>query len=195
MTIYTAALALILVLDPLGNIPVFMSILKNVEPKRRNFILLRETFIAFLILSVFLFFGQYILQSLNLSQASIGVAGGLILFIIAIRMIFPPETTTTERQMGEPFIVPLAIPLTAGPSAIATVLLFASKDPERLGASFLAVLIACVVFALILLSSRFLIKVLRTSGLVAMERLMGMLLTALAVQMFLSGIQAYFNLH
>jgi multiple antibiotic resistance protein len=195
MTIYAATLALILVLDPLGNIPVFSSILKNVAPKRRNHILLRETFIAFLILSLFLFFGQYILVSLNLSQAAIGVAGGLILFMIAIRMIFPPETTPTERQNGEPFIVPLAVPLTAGPSAIATVLLFASKDPDRLFSSFIAVSIACTVFAIILLSSRFLIKVLHTSGLIAMERLMGMLLTVVAVQMFLEGISGYFNLH
>lgn len=196
MSIYAAVLTLIIVLDPLGNIPVFHSILQKIEPKRRTQILLRESIIAFLILCVFLFFGQYILKGLNLSEASISVAGGIILFLIAIRMIFPVETSATGQSphVGEPFIVPLAVPLTAGPSAIATVLLLANKDPVNMWILFFAVLISCALFAGILLASRVLMRLLGKSGLIAMERLTGMLLTAVAIQMFLAGIKAYFNI-
>jgi len=127
MTIFTAIITLILVMDPIGNVPVFLSILKDIEPKRRNVIIARETSIAFVILVAFLFFGAPILNTLNISEAALEIAGGIILFIIALRMIFPlkDQTVGGDELEGEPFIVPLAIPLTAGPSALATVIIFA----------------------------------------------------------------------
>lgn len=194
MSLYTAALTLILVMDPVGNIPFFITTLKGIEPKRQNIIILRETLIAYVILCIFLFFGSRILHGLNITEPALYIAGGIILFLITIRMIFPSdENRTLERHHGEPFIVPLAIPLTAGPSALATVLLFATQEPGRMGQWFAAVTIAAIVFLIIMLLSRHLMKILGSRGLVAMERLMGMLLTTVAVQMFLQGLRLYFQ--
>src|SRR3990167_931771 len=124
MTLYTATITLFLVLDPLGNIPLFLSTLNTVNPKRRKQIIFRETCIAFLILTFFLFFGKYILEYMQISESALSIAGGIILFLIAIRMIFPQEDTPQPVSLaGEPFIVPLAIPLVAGPSAMTFVML------------------------------------------------------------------------
>lgn len=192
--ILSAAITLFLIMDPLGNIPVFLSILKNVEPKRRTFILIRESIIALIIMILFLFTGQYILSFLGLKQESISIAGGIILFLIALKMIFPHEHTVAENQTEEePFIVPLAIPMIAGPSVLATLLLLVKSNPNRLFDWFLAVIIAWVISALILLCSPFVQKILKDRGLIAVERLMGMILVALSVQMFLNGVAAYLN--
>ncbi len=192
MTIYNIAMTLILVMDPLGNVPVFLAVLKKFDPKTQTRIILRECFIAFLVLTIFLFFGRYILHGLDISTAALSISGGIILFIIAIRMIFPPDRSTSgEDQFEEPLIVPLAIPLTAGPSALATVVLLSTKAPEHLMLLFTALVITCVVFTILMLSSRYLMKLLGKRGLVAIERLMGMILTTISVQMFLTGIVHY----
>lgn len=192
MTLYSATITLILVMDPLGNIPVFLSLLNTVEPKRRQKIVLRESFFAFLILSLFLFAGNHILTGLNITTTSVSIAGGIILFLIAIEMIFPKEDRShnKDRQQGEPFIVPLAIPMIAGPSALATVLIF-SNQVNQMITGFTALAIAAGVTTIVLLFAGVLRKVLGQRGLVAMERLMGLLLTTVAVQMFLTGIQQY----
>lgn len=192
MTFYTAAITLILVMDPLGNIPVFLSILKKFDPQMQKRIILRETTIAFFILVLFLFFGQYILKSLHITTSALSIAGGLILFLIALRMIFPLVHDGKEEVSGEPFIVPLAVPLTAGPSAMATVLLFATRDPSHIWTWFFAVVISSGFFLIILLSARFLMRILGERGLIALERLMGMILTTVAVQMLLTGLSHYF---
>ena len=191
MKFYTAAITLILVLDPLGNIPIFLSLLKHCDPKRQNYIILRESLIAFMVLCLFLFFGPCVLDGLRISPYTLAITGGIILFMIAIRMVFPARRTHFGERLKEPFIVPLAIPLIAGPTAMAVVMLFAANDPSRLWSWFLAIVIAFVVFIPIVLSSRFLMRVLKEKGLVAMERLMGMVLLTVAVQMFLSGIAEY----
>lgn len=195
MTFYTAAITLILVMDPLGNIPIFLSILGKYDPKTQTRIIIRETLIAFIILIIFLFFGKYILRGLHITTYALSMAGGIILFLIALKLIFPKDYESekgTSRE-EEPFIVPLAIPLTAGPSAIATVLLFVTSQPDQLLNWFIAVVIATVFFLLIMLSSRVLMRLLGKRGLIAVERLMGMILTTVAVQMFLSGITQYFQ--
>lgn len=196
MDLYSATITLLLVMDPLGNIPVFLSLLKTVEPKRRNKIILREAIFAFLILTSFLLGGQRILRSLNISESSISIAGGIILFLIAIEMIFPKENQhqQKERQHGEPFIVPLAIPMIAGPSALATVLIFASQAKQFADEYFIALAIAASITMIILLFAGYLQKILGQKGLIAMERLMGLILTTVAVQMFLNGINNYFHL-
>ncbi len=195
MTLYTATITLILVMDPLGNIPMFLSVLNSVDPQRRKQIILRETFIAFIILTLFLFFGQYILAGMQISDPALEIAGGIILFLIAIRMIFPhPENESTVRQIGEPFIVPLAIPLVAGPSTMTMVMLLASEDPAKIWLWMSALTIAWLVTTIILTFADNLRKILGERGLVAVERLMGMILTTMAVQMFLTGIQQFFNL-
>lgn len=194
MTLYSATITFLLVMDPLGNIPLFLSILRRYDPKKQAAIITRETSIAYLILLLFLFFGQYIIRWLQISTAALGIAGGIVLFLIAIRMIFPPENTVdNEREVEEPYIVPLAVPLIAGPSAIAIVLLFVAQQPYQIGLLFGALTLASAFTLLILLVSRYLMRFLGKRGLIAIERLMGMILTTMAVQMFLSGLERYFS--
>lgn len=189
MTLYSAAITLILVMDPLGNIPLFLAALRNVSAKKRRLIILRESTIAFVILTIFLLFGQYILDGMHISQPALSIAGGIILFLIAIRMIFPHEETKT-RETTEPFIVPLAIPLIAGPSTMTIVMLMAKQTPQLFHV-FIALCIAWIVTTIVLLFADFLRKILGERGLIAIERLMGMILTTMAVQMFLSGYQQF----
>lgn len=191
MTVFSAAVLLLLVMDPMGNIPVFLTALKNVDPRRRRTIIIRELFIALAVLVFFLFAGSFLLDVLHISQPSLTVAGGIILFLIAVRMIFPSEKGTHEHVDGEPFIVPLAVPYVAGPSAMATVMLIMSGDQERWPEWLLALAIAWAVTGSVLFLSAGLSRFLGKKGLVAVERLMGMILTAIAVQMFLTGIEEF----
>ena len=193
MEIISAATLLFLVMDPLGNIPIFLSVLEDVAPERRTRILVRELLLALVVLALFLFFGQYVLGFLQLSQHSIRIAGGIILFLIALKMVFPVQRSAhaPEDIDGEPLLVPLAIPMVAGPSAMAVVMLLATKDPSRMLDWFIALVAAWFLSSVILVSANGLKRFLGRRGLVAMERLMGMLLIALAVQMLLEGIAAY----
>lgn len=194
MTLYTATITLILVMDPLGNIPIFLSILKNFDFNTQRRIIIRETVIAFVVLSVFLFFGKYIMEGLRITTSALSIAGAIILFLIAIRMIFPADVKEgDDHNIEEPYIVPLAVPLTAGPSAIAIVMLFVTQNPQHLSLLFSAVSIASVIFLIIMLLSRYLMRLLGNRGLIAIERLMGMILTTIAVQMFLSGMYSYIH--
>ena len=189
--IISSAVVLFLVMDPLGNIPIFLSILKDIEPKRRWKIISRELLIALVILLIFLFFGQRILGLLQLESESVSIAGGIILFIIGIRMVFPSRRGVLGDQLeGEPFIVPLAIPLIAGPSALATLLLLVNSDPTIMLNWLMVLLIAWALTAIILLSAPIFYKILRKRGLAAIERLMGMILIMIAVQMFVNGIKS-----
>jgi multiple antibiotic resistance protein len=194
MRIFSAGMTLLLIMDPLGNIPLFLSALKDVRPERQRRVLLREILFAFLILLTFFFLGKYLLRFLSLQQETISIAGGIVLFLIALRMIFPPERDAlADAPEGEPFLVPLAVPLIAGPSTLAALLLLRSgplSTPELL----LALTIAWAVSAIILLSSTLLYRLLKQRGLIAMERLMGMLLVMLAVQMFMNGVGKFLKL-
>lgn len=188
----SAALLLFLVIDPLGNIPMFMTTLKKVEDSRQRKVVVRELIIALLVLVGFLFLGQYLLQLLHLSETALTTAGGIILLIIAIKMIFPSHHSGLQQDVeGEPFIVPLAIPYVAGPSAMATALLMMSREPERWLDWLLAVLIAWFASAVIIYFSSYFAKFLGEKGLIAVERLMGMLLITVAVQMLLTGIAEF----
>jgi len=193
MEIISAATLLFLVMDPLGNIPIFLSVLEDVAPERRTRVLIRELLLAFVVLVLFLFFGQYVLGFLQLSQHSIRIAGGIILFLIALKMVFPVKRSAHEVEeiQGEPLLVPLAIPMVAGPSAMAIVMLMATNNPDRMMDWLLALFVAWLLSSLILISANGLKRFLGQRGLIAMERLMGMLLIALAVQMLLEGISAY----
>lgn len=188
----SAGILLFLIMDPLGNIPLFLSLLKNVAPQRRRRVLLRELLIALGVLFAFLLGGQYILKLLQLKQESVSIAGGIVLFLIGVRMIFPPrEGLFGAVGEGEPFIVPMAIPSVAGPSTMAALLLLTNTQPGRLWQWSLALFLAWLATAAILLSATYLFRWLGESVLTALERLMGMLLVALSVQMFLGGVAAY----
>jgi len=192
ISIYSFSITLILVMDPLGNIPIFLSVLRKFDARTQNRIIIRETIIAFLILTLFLFFGRYILHGLSIATPALSIAGGIILFLIAIRMIFPSgRLNMSEEDCEEPLIVPLAIPLTAGPSAIAILLLFAARDPQQITSLFVGVVISCLIFLVVMLLARYLMKFLGRRGLIAIERLMGMILTTIAVQMFIAGTIQY----
>lgn len=189
----SVTILLILITDPLGNIPLFISSLKHVPGARRPFVILRECAIAFLVLVGFLFFGHVFLGALGLSDQILRISGGVILFLIALNMIFPGTggRLVEDEVEGEPFIVPVAIPLIAGPSAITYVMLLMKSDPSRslewVGAIFVAILVTMVSFFL----SGKLKEWLGPRALSAIERLMGLVLTAIAMEMLLGGLAQY----
>ncbi len=195
MTIAAAALLLFLILDPLGNVPVVLGLLRPLPANRQRIVMIRELLIALVVLLLFLWFGKYALELMHLRQESVSIAGGIVLFLIGIRMIFPPpEGLMGQLPGGEPFIVPVAIPMIAGPSGMAAVMLLGTQEPDRMGAWSVALLIAWAATAVILMSATILYRLLGPRVLTAIERLMGMLLVAISVQMFLDGIAAYLGI-
>ncbi len=192
MTLASASLLLFLVIDPLGNVPFFLSALKTVEPARQRRVVVRELAIALVVLVAFLFAGAPVLALLHVSGPALTTAGGVILMLIALRMIFPTsERSMQEEVAGEPFIVPLAIPYTAGPSALATELLLVSREPEKWPSWLAAVFLAWLAASLIILFASSFRRFLGEKGLIAMERLMGMVLVTVAVQMVMTGISDF----
>lgn len=190
MTIISAALLLFLVMDPLGNIPFFVAALKSVDPARHRPIIVRELLIALGVLVTFLFAGPYVLLLLHISEPALTIAGGVILFLIALRMIFPSaDRSMYEEVEGEPFIVPLAVPYVAGPSALATELLLMSREPDRWPEWLAALLLAWLATSVITYFASGLGRYLGTKGLIALERLTGMVLITVSIQMLLNGIQ------
>lgn len=193
MDILAVAVTLFLIMDPLGNIPVFLSVLKHVDPARRQKIIVREMMIALGVMLLFLFSGPTILRTLGLSREAVAIGGALVLMIIAIRMIFPLRGTAVmgdDDVDGEPFIVPLAIPLVAGPSLLATLILLVENDPGHTLRWLFALLGAWGVTLVILLASPLLFRILGNRGLKAIERLMGMILISVAVQMMLNAVKS-----
>ncbi|HET9664551.1 MAG TPA: MarC family protein [Burkholderiales bacterium] len=192
MSFTSAVVILVLVMDPVGNVPLFVALLRPVKPSRRMLVILRECGIAFLVLIVFVLFGDPILSVLGLSSSSLHIAGGLILFLIALRMIFRrPDGLFGDVISGEPFIVPLAIPSIAGPTAIATVMLMVSRAPQRLLEWIAAATVAMLITLAVLLFAERLSKIIGERGLLAFERLMGLILTAIAVEMLLQGVESF----
>ncbi|MEW5818538.1 MAG: MarC family protein [Spirochaetota bacterium] len=195
MSIYAAAITLILVMDPFGNIPLFLSILESFNPQRRKVIILREMVIAFVILTIFLFFGKYILSGMHISEPALSISGGVILFLIAIKMIFPSISFLySEKTASEPLIVPLAVPFVAGPSSMTMVIFFSTKEPHKVLLWFLALTIAWLVNSVILFLADIIRNFLGDRIIKAIERLMGMILTTLAVQLLLTGIKDFLTI-
>ena len=189
----SAFILLLLVLDPLGSLPVFIPIMREVAPERRRRVAVREALIAFAVLFAFMLFGDVFLRVMRLSERSLEVAGGVILLMVAIRMIFSHEGGVYGTPEGkEPFIFPLAVPLLAGPSAMATVLLLASRQPDRVLAWAGALTCAMAVSGAVLLLCERIRKLLGDSVVSALEKLMGLVLTAIAVEMILAGLKQYF---
>jgi MarC family membrane protein len=189
MDILSVSVTLFLIMDPFGNIPVFLPILERVPAQRRRRVLVRELLLALGVIVGCVFFGRYALGLLGLRQESISIAGGIILLLIALRMVFPTSQGQSDQDLeGEPLLVPLAVPLIAGPSLLAVLLLFSSAEPGRMMALLTAACLAWAVTFVVLVSSTFLIRFLGKRGLKAIERLMGMVLVALAVQLFLDGL-------
>lgn len=191
MELISIAFILFLIMDPIGNISSFLGLVKDAPPKRQRWIALREMLIALLVIVGFNYLGEYILSILHFSEKTLRIASGVILFLAAIKILFPSiDSPRANLMQGEPSIVPLAIPLIAGPSLLATVMLFAHIEPS---AFFVlqAILIAWSASLLILLSAPFLQRVLGSNGLMAAERLLGMVLVLIAIQRFLEGVQLF----
>lgn len=190
---FQSFILLILVTDPFGGVPLFVSALSSVAPERRWKVVVRECTIAFLILLIFMFFGQHFLDALQLSQVSLRIGGGVILFLIALRMVFPqPGGIFGDVDHDhEPFIVPLAIPALAGPSALATVLLFSSDGNNKMLEHVAALVAVAIVWLIVLLSAERMQRMLGERTMTAFERLMGLILTAMSVEMLLAGIHEF----
>jgi multiple antibiotic resistance protein len=190
--IASVAVTLFFIMDPLGNVPVFNAVLSSFDARKRTIIVARELVLALLILLGFLFAGNAILSFLGLSQSSLNIAGGILLFIISLRMIFPKATSRDEiDDTEEPFLVPLAIPLVAGPSTIAILLLLSSSQPDRIAEWSVALLLAWLGTTVLLVTAPVLLRFLGRRGTRALERLMGMILVILATQMLLNGIRDF----
>lgn len=191
-TFISAVVLLLLVADPLGNIPIFVAALRSVPRHRKPVVILRECLIAFGFLAGFMFVGNQFLEVLGLTDISLQIGGGVILFLIALRMVFPvPEGIFGTSPGGEPFIVPLAIPALAGPSALATVLLLVSREPSKVLEWLGALTVAMITCAAVLVFAERLQRSLGERALIAVERLMGLILTAIAVEMMLKGLRAF----
>jgi small neutral amino acid transporter SnatA (MarC family) len=181
-TFASATILLVLITDPVGNIPIFANALKHVAPQRRPWVILREILIAFVLLLTFMFVGERFLEVMNLSELALQIGGGVILFLIALRMVFPPPESVDPEQMEEPLIVPLAVPAVAGPSALATVLLLVS---------IAALCVTMLVSAVVLVSAERIQRVIGTRLVVAVERLMGLVLVSVSIEMMLRGIKTF----
>lgn len=195
MDLIKTAVLLFIVLDPLGLVPVVYSMIAGYSPARKRRILIRESLFTLAILLVFLFAGNALMSFLDLENSTLNITGGILLFLVAIGMVFPNKSVTSssdDGEMTEPFIVPIAVPLMAGPSAIAIILLQSSAAKDAVEMSMLggAVFLAWLAAAIVLYLAQYFIKFLGDRGMVALERLMGMILTMISIQMFLNGLHS-----
>ncbi|BBO60156.1 MarC family protein [Mycoavidus sp. B2-EB] len=188
----TATILLILIVDPLGNIPIFINALRNVATERRGRVVLREVAIAFITLLIFLLLGEHFLRLLHLTDISLQLAGGIILFLIALRMVFPAVDDRMNLEVvGEPLIVPLAIPALAGPSAMATVMLLSSQGPGQTIEWIGALTVTMVACAFVLILAERIQRLMGARTVIALERLMGLVLIAISVEMILAGMRTF----
>jgi MarC family membrane protein len=190
-TFLSATILLVLITDPIGNIPIFANALKHVAAERRARVILREILIAFALLLTFMFVGDSFLRVMNLSELSLQIGGGVILFLIALRMVFPPPVSHVDELLAEPLIVPLAVPAIAGPSALATVLLLVSQQPERRLEWIGALCVTMLISAVVLVSAERVQRIIGSRLVVAVERLMGLVLVSVAIEMMLRGFKVF----
>lgn len=193
--IFTIALSMFFLMDSIGNVPIFISLLKDLPPKRQRIVILRELIIALGIILIFYFIGNYFLEALGISDTSLRISGGLVLFLIALKMIFPGKQNPNDTaKQVEPFVVPLAIPLVAGPAILAAVMIYSGQELPAIY-TLSAIIIAWIFTTVILIAAPFLQKILGEKGLIALERLMGLILILIAVQMFLDGVSGFVVCH
>ncbi len=190
--ILTLAFSFFLLMDPIGNIPIYIAVLRPVPSERRKKIIMREMGIALVIILLFALIGDGILNLLAISSVTLEISGGILLFLIALKMVFSADYLEPKPHdlKQEPFIVPLAIPLIAGPSILASVMIFAKKE-ENFFVLIPAIGIAWLISFIILVLSDELKKILKENTILALERLMGLILSLIATQMFLTGLKEF----
>ncbi|MBO4707220.1 MAG: NAAT family transporter [Elusimicrobiaceae bacterium] len=187
-------ITLILVMDPFGNIPLFITALKRVPTERRTKVLIRELMIALFIMMLFLFAGAKMLAWLGIAKHSLGISGGIVLFIMSIKLVFNSsldEQAQINQKDEEPFLVPLAIPLIAGPASLSMLLILSAGAPSKIWYLFIAVLFASILNGLILLLSFPISNLLGKRGIIALERLTGLLMVLISVNMMMGGISEF----
>ncbi|SBS37457.1 putative antibiotic transporter [Marinomonas spartinae] len=192
-SILSTFLLFLFVIDPFGNIPILLSVMKGVPQSRQYRIIVRDGVIGLVILVGFLYFGAQFMQLLHLETESISIAGGVVLFVIALKMIFPSSTPKEKSALMEPFIVPISIPMLAGPSTLATLLVMVKSYPNDHSDLLISVFCAWGVSVAILFCAPLLNRLLKEKGLAALERLMGMLLLMMSVQMVVNGVRSLFT--
>lgn len=192
MTWFSIAFSLFLLMDSIGNVPIFIAVLKELKPSRQRYIIFRELILALIIIVVFYLMGGPLLEFLGITQQAVLIAGGVILFMIALKMVFPQPKSNHWAQDREPFLVPLAVPLVAGPAVLSAVMIYSHEEVHTLIA-LSAIFAAWVLSTIILLSSTILRKILGEKGIKACEKLMGLILVMIAVQMFLNGFSQVFK--
>lgn len=191
MDLFSLTVILFLIMDPIGNISSFLSLLQDLPKQKRRKIIIREMLIALIAMILFNILGEYIFWILDINETTVRIASGLILFLVAIKILFPSvDSLRANLPDGEPFITPLAIPLIAGPSLLATIMLFARLEPSPV-IMLLAILLAWFASMIVLLLGRRLKNVLGLNGLAACERLMGMILVMLAIQRLAEGLHQF----
>lgn len=190
----SSVITLALVMDGFGNIPLFIAALKKVAPERRKTVLIRELAIALLIMVAFLFLGKWFLRAFGIHEYSLSIAGGIILFIISVKLVFGgDEEPKNNPKEDEPFVVPLAIPLVAGPAALSMVMITAAQQSNKF-ITLGAVIVASVINSIILMASFPISNLLGKRGLIAIERLTGMILILMSVDMVMGGISTFMSL-
>ncbi|MFN9719726.1 MAG: MarC family protein [Planctomycetota bacterium] len=182
-------LLLFIVLDPFGNLVTINALLHKQTAAARRRIMFRESLIALAVLLAAVFAAGPIMRALGLQPYSLGVAGGIVLFMIAMGMVFPARKIVDDEELGDPLIVPIAVPFIAGPSTISFILLLSQKHDR--GTVAFSVFLAGLGSAVILTLSPTIYAFLGNRGSRTVERLMGMLLVMMSVQMVMDGIQAY----
>lgn len=191
MTLFTLSFLLFLIMDPFGNVSSYLKLVEKLPRKRQFLVAGREMLIALGFMLLFNFIGEFLFDVLHISETAIRLASGLILFLAALKILFPSiDSPRANLPEGEPFIIPLAVPFIAGPALLATIMLYTNLEPSQplmLSAIFLSWLAASAV----LFSSSILYRVLGTNGLIAFEKLMGMILVLLAIERFASGVQLF----
>lgn len=191
MTIFSISLVLFLIMDPIGNISSFLKMVEEIPPKKQNMILIREMLIALLVMVIFNYIGEGIYELLQISDPAVRLSSGVILFIISVQILFPNLSGLRENlPKEEPFIIPFAIPLIAGPSVLATIMLYAHMEQSQPVMLF-SILCAWILALLVMIAAKPLYKIMGENGLMACEKLMGMVLVLIAIQRFLDGVEQY----
>ena len=187
MSFMTLVILIFILLSSYAQIPVFMSMLKHLEPKQQKKAILREMFFALIILLIFISFGPKVLDIIGIKQPILGITGGGLLLIIALNMIFPKESSSTQGlPHHEPFIVPLAMPCIAGPGTITTLMVLTDKEGILMASS--ALFLAWIPSTLLLLAAPYIKRYFGEKGLIAIERLGGMIIALIGIQMAAIGV-------
>ncbi|NGX57504.1 MAG: hypothetical protein K940chlam3_00396 [Chlamydiae bacterium] len=192
MLILSLAFIFFIVANPIGNGPVMLAIIKDFDYQHQKRIMWRESVFAFFLALFFQFFGEVFLGTLHVAPYTLTYCGGILLFLVAISMIFPVLPEQVARAKKEPFFVPIATPLISGPGLM-TVIMAKSQDITDWWVITAAIALSWIPVTFALVGAPMMLKVLKRRGMIALEQLMGMILMLISVEMFVSATMKYIN--